>query len=224
MSSILPKPLEELIGAFGSFPAVCPRTAERYALRVVRGSHQRAKQFSARLSNLHDEMKLCPITFIMIEKDEAESNLYVSGKENEYQQRIILSSSNKESKDTTAKSLLALNEEKFISLAQASYKSAAVYMKDALMLLDNYEFYNKMYKSKIDFLEIYNERNDINKERKSYWLDKLSKLLKQDSSAYMLNLAGLINLKLELKFHQKLSKLSNFRPGCRLISAARPFL
>lgn len=80
MSSILPKPLEELIEAFGSLPGVGPRTAERYALSVMRGNQQRAKQLSASLANLHDEIKLCPITFMIIGKDEAESNLYSSDK------------------------------------------------------------------------------------------------------------------------------------------------
>jgi recombination protein RecR len=80
LSSILPKPLEELIEAFGSLPGVGPRTAERYALSVMRGNQQRAKQLSASLANLHDEIKLCPITFMIIGKDEAESNLYSSDK------------------------------------------------------------------------------------------------------------------------------------------------
>lgn len=80
MSSILPKPLEELIEAFGSLPGVGPRTAERYALSVMRGNQQRAKQLSASLANLHDEIKLCPITFMIIGKDEVESNLYSSDK------------------------------------------------------------------------------------------------------------------------------------------------
>ena len=80
MSSILPKPLEELIEAFGSLPGVGPRTAERYALSVMRGNQQRAKQLSTSLANLHDEIKLCPITFMIIGKDEAESSLYSSDK------------------------------------------------------------------------------------------------------------------------------------------------
>ena len=80
MSSILPKPLEELIEAFGSLPGVGPRTAERYALSVMRGNQQRAKQLSASLANLHDQIKLCPITFMIIGKDEAESSLYSSDK------------------------------------------------------------------------------------------------------------------------------------------------
>jgi len=80
LSSILPKPLEELIEAFGSLPGVGPRTAERYALSVMRGNQQRAKQLSASLANLHDEIKLCPITFMIIGKDETESNLYSSDK------------------------------------------------------------------------------------------------------------------------------------------------
>jgi recombination protein RecR len=80
LSSILPKPLEELIEAFGSLPGVGPRTAERYALSVMRGNQQRAKQLSASLANLHDEIKLCPITFMIIGKDEAESSLYSSDK------------------------------------------------------------------------------------------------------------------------------------------------
>lgn len=80
MSSILPKPLEELIEAFGSLPGVGPRTAERYALSVMRGNQQRAKQLSASLANLHDQIKLCPITFMIIGKDEGESSLYSSDK------------------------------------------------------------------------------------------------------------------------------------------------
>lgn len=80
MSSILPKPLEELIEAFGSLPGVGPRTAERYALSIMRGNQERAKRLSLGLANLHNQIKLCPITFMIIGVEEAESSLYASPK------------------------------------------------------------------------------------------------------------------------------------------------
>jgi recombination protein RecR len=78
MSSILPKQLEELIEAFSILPGVGPRTAERYALSIMRGNQERAKRLSSGLANLHSQIKLCPITFMIIGVDETESSLYTS--------------------------------------------------------------------------------------------------------------------------------------------------
>lgn len=80
MSSILPKPLEELIEAFSGLPGVGPRTAERYALSVMRGNRSKAEKLSLALSHLHGGIKNCPITFMIISSDDEVSKLYSSSK------------------------------------------------------------------------------------------------------------------------------------------------
>ncbi len=80
MSSILPKPLEDLIEAFSGLPGVGPRTAERYALSVMRSPTHKAEKLSLALAKLHGGIKLCPVTFMIISSDEQESKLYSSPK------------------------------------------------------------------------------------------------------------------------------------------------
>lgn len=78
--SILPKPLEDLIEAFGSLPGVGPRTAERYALSVMRSGSNKAEKLSLSLKHLHGGIKNCPVTFMIISSDDAVSSLYDSPK------------------------------------------------------------------------------------------------------------------------------------------------
>jgi recombination protein RecR len=80
LSSILPKPLENLIEAFSSLPGVGPRTAERYALSIMRNNKTKAEKLSLSLAHLHERIKNCPITFMIISSDEEVSRLYSSPK------------------------------------------------------------------------------------------------------------------------------------------------
>lgn len=74
--SVLPQALEELIEQLGKLPGVGPRTAERYALGVLKKSNRDASELADALSNLHSRLKTCPKTFALIDNSEEISNLY----------------------------------------------------------------------------------------------------------------------------------------------------
>lgn len=74
--SILPKALEDLIEQLGKLSGVGPRTAERYALGILKRSDRDAKQLAHALEQLHANLKTCPKTFALIDKDEDISRLY----------------------------------------------------------------------------------------------------------------------------------------------------
>jgi recombination protein RecR len=74
--SVLPKSLTNLIEAFGALPGVGARTAERYAYFVLKNNPTKAKQLAMALENLHDNIKVCPVTFAFIDKVEEISLLY----------------------------------------------------------------------------------------------------------------------------------------------------
>lgn len=74
--SILPKSLTNLIEAFGALPGVGARTAERYAYYVLKNNPDKARRLALALDNLHDNIKICPVTFAFIDKSEDISPLY----------------------------------------------------------------------------------------------------------------------------------------------------
>lgn len=76
MSSILPKPLEDLIEQLSKLSGVGPRTAERYALGILKRSQTNALELAKALENLHANIKTCPKTFALINKDEEISSIY----------------------------------------------------------------------------------------------------------------------------------------------------
>lgn len=73
---MLPKALQDAIDALGSLPGVGSRTAERYAYYLFRTSPKVAANISDALNNLHSGVKLCPITFALIDANEELSPLY----------------------------------------------------------------------------------------------------------------------------------------------------
>lgn len=73
---MLPKALEDVIEAFGHLPGVGPRTAERYAYYLFRNDQRLASQISHTLTKLHDNVKACPVTFALIDADQATSPFY----------------------------------------------------------------------------------------------------------------------------------------------------
>ena len=73
---MLPQALENLIDALSHLPGVGPRTAERYAYYLFRANPQIADNISKSLDNLHNKVKLCPVTFALIDASEALSPLY----------------------------------------------------------------------------------------------------------------------------------------------------
>jgi recombination protein RecR len=73
---MLPQALENAIEALSHLPGVGPKTAERYAYYLFRTNSQIAKSIADSLSNLHDNVKSCPVTFALIDASEDISPLY----------------------------------------------------------------------------------------------------------------------------------------------------
>lgn len=73
---MLPKAFENLIEALSHLPGVGPRTAERYAYYLFRADYQISDNISESLTNLHGKVKLCPVTFALIDADSELSPLY----------------------------------------------------------------------------------------------------------------------------------------------------
>lgn len=78
--SILPKPLEDLIEQLSKLSGVGPRTAERYALGILKRPQTNALELAKSLENLHANLKTCPKTFALINKDEDVSSLYADSR------------------------------------------------------------------------------------------------------------------------------------------------
>lgn len=73
---MLPEALEDVIEALGHLPGVGARTAERYAYYLFKSNPTVSKNIAKALENLHDRVKLCPVTFALISEDEDVSSLY----------------------------------------------------------------------------------------------------------------------------------------------------
>lgn len=76
MAQLLPTALVSAIDELGRLPGVGERTAERYAYFLLRADQNISKKLSLAISNLHDNVKNCPVTFSLISKDEDVSSLY----------------------------------------------------------------------------------------------------------------------------------------------------
>lgn len=74
--SVLPRALEDLIEQLGKLSGVGPRTAERYALGILKRNSHDAKELANALENLHSSLKTCPKTFALIDSSEDMSSLY----------------------------------------------------------------------------------------------------------------------------------------------------
>ena len=73
---MLPRALTNVIDALGRLPGVGPRTAERYAYYLFRSNPKICHDIAETLNELHDKVKLCPVTFALIDADEDISPLY----------------------------------------------------------------------------------------------------------------------------------------------------
>jgi recombination protein RecR len=73
---MIPKALEKLIEALGQLPGVGPRSAERYAYFLLRSTRAKSEKLSAALAQLHDGVKLCPVTYALIDSEQEVSTLY----------------------------------------------------------------------------------------------------------------------------------------------------
>ena len=74
--SLLPKALQDVIDELGRLPGVGPRTAERYAFSVYKSSDRQASLLANSLQKLHEGIKTCPKTFMLIDSDQDVSPLY----------------------------------------------------------------------------------------------------------------------------------------------------
>ena len=79
---ILPKALTTLIDEFGNLPGVGPRTAERYAYAALRREAGQSKRLAQALSELHQRVKTCPVTFALIDESDDLSPLYTDSRRN----------------------------------------------------------------------------------------------------------------------------------------------
>ncbi len=73
---MLPKALLELIDALGTLPGVGPRTAERYAYYLLKTSDHNRTKLSEAVAAIADGVKLCPVTYALIDASEDVSPLY----------------------------------------------------------------------------------------------------------------------------------------------------
>lgn len=73
---MLPKALSEAIEALGCLPGVGARTAERYAYFLFKSNPSLSQNLSQALTNLHNGVKSCPVTFALIDQDKQVSEFY----------------------------------------------------------------------------------------------------------------------------------------------------
>lgn len=74
--TVLPKAVEALIEQLGQLPGVGPRTAERYAIHLLKSPPETAKGLGKTLDQLPGLVKTCPKTFMLIDADKEQSPLY----------------------------------------------------------------------------------------------------------------------------------------------------
>ena len=75
---MLPKALVEVIESLGMLPGVGPRTAERYAYYLFKSNPKISESIAETLENLHSGVKVCPVTFALINEDEEYSEFYTN--------------------------------------------------------------------------------------------------------------------------------------------------
>ncbi len=76
MSDLLPKALLTVIDELGRLPGVGARTAERYAYFLLRANSRQSEILAKAINQLHTGVKVCPVTFALIDADEEISSLY----------------------------------------------------------------------------------------------------------------------------------------------------
>jgi recombination protein RecR len=76
MQKALPDSLAKVIEDLGKLPGVGARTAERYGYFLFKSNRMIAEKIVQSLSELHDNVKLCPKTFALINAHEDVSVLY----------------------------------------------------------------------------------------------------------------------------------------------------
>ena len=89
LNRALPRALIELIDTFATLPGVGQKTAERYALAVLKRPRDDALRLSHALAKLHDSIKRDPITFALLDADADNSPLYDDPARNKKQIAIV---------------------------------------------------------------------------------------------------------------------------------------
>lgn len=79
---LLPTALLNAIDELGKLPGVGARTAERYAYFLLKSNNKTAIDLARTLQNLHEGIKICPVTFALISSDEDISPLYADSDRN----------------------------------------------------------------------------------------------------------------------------------------------
>jgi recombination protein RecR len=82
LAQILPSALVRVIDELGRLPGVGARTAERYAYFLLRADNHTTDKLASSISDLHDKVKTCPITFALIDADQDVSPLYSDANRN----------------------------------------------------------------------------------------------------------------------------------------------
>jgi len=80
--NLLPSALEAVIESLGKLPGVGSRTAERYAYYLLKADKSVSKKIASSISELHDNVKSCPITFALIDSKLDVSPLYSDSSRN----------------------------------------------------------------------------------------------------------------------------------------------
>lgn len=74
--STLPKAFTNLVEALNKIAGVGPRTAERYAYFLLKSDPSKARVLAESLESLHESIKICPVTFALIDQSQEVSDLY----------------------------------------------------------------------------------------------------------------------------------------------------
>jgi len=82
LANLLPSALEAVIESLGKLPGVGSRTAERYAYYLLKADKSVSKKIAASISDLHENVKSCPITFALIDSKLEVSPLYSDSSRN----------------------------------------------------------------------------------------------------------------------------------------------
>lgn len=89
MSSLIPSALTKVIDEIGRLPGVGARTAERYAYYLLKTSPKSSKSLAEAISQLHQNVKTCPVTFALIDSDQDTSPLYSDPARNRQQVVVV---------------------------------------------------------------------------------------------------------------------------------------
>jgi recombination protein RecR len=76
MDQVVPPALVKLIEALEQLPGVGPRTAERYAYYLFKSAESKSEDLALALNDLHSKIKVCPVTFALIDSTDERSPLY----------------------------------------------------------------------------------------------------------------------------------------------------